>query len=284
MNRDLKNENQDLGLISIGCMAVCFYWMFTYTGPFRILAEWELRRFGNYSEQWTFVGLFLVTLGAALGVRQYLKRRAAERPRDFPAGAAAMGITQTGRWWLPDYLHLGVALMPFVFGCSSLYASMAAGPLQVLGADDFANGRVQQSVVSAQVRGRLGAVAVEKDAFVYVALEGERTSSEAHVIVGVLKRDWNRLVRKETNGEISVQGTADLLIEGRVRQMFAMKGAPLAEKCWIVHPGVDPARNRILGVRLMEVSGAMVLVVFLISSWKGRGRRSRREMTTARVM
>src|SRR5438046_10241678 len=64
-------KNQQLTPIGwaglIAMMALTFYFMFTYTGPFKWLAELQLRWMGSYSEKLTFIGtIFLLWIRLAL--------------------------------------------------------------------------------------------------------------------------------------------------------------------------------------------------------------------------
>src|SRR5258708_38824586 len=68
-----------LGAASLG---ITFYWMLTYSGPYRSLAELQLKWIGSYERNLTFLlvlsGLILGLFGTATTIK--LLFRGAERP------------------------------------------------------------------------------------------------------------------------------------------------------------------------------------------------------------
>ena len=49
------------GALMVGVMALTFYFMITYTGPFQWLAELQLKWWGSYEETITFLLTFILT-------------------------------------------------------------------------------------------------------------------------------------------------------------------------------------------------------------------------------
>jgi hypothetical protein len=78
-----KQQNSKV-LVPVGLaiLGVCFYWDFTYSGPYRYLAEWQLKWFGFYSPKLTMLLIFSGLLVGLLAIASAIKLvfRGAERP------------------------------------------------------------------------------------------------------------------------------------------------------------------------------------------------------------
>jgi hypothetical protein len=154
-----KNQIGKIGtaflLASVG---VTLYWGFTYSGPYRYLAELQLKWFGIYYQEITAIVIILGFLGIAGVIK--LVFRGAERPVPGAAGAtpflAARTVTNTPKGTWVSYLRYAFLLMPFGLGGWAYYNGTHAGNLQQLDAVDFESGKLQVQIVYADVRGHVG--------------------------------------------------------------------------------------------------------------------------------
>ena len=89
----VKNQNNKAGLtLAAAMVALTLYWTFTYSGPYRYLAELQLKWFGVYYSEATAIVIILGLLGIALGIK-FLFRGAERLVPGTPsaAGNAANG-------------------------------------------------------------------------------------------------------------------------------------------------------------------------------------------------
>ncbi len=152
----VKNQNNKAGLaLAAAMVALTLYWAFTYSGPYRYLAELQLKQFGVYYSEATAIVIILGLLGVALGIK-FLFRGAERLVPGTPsaAGNAAAPIATASEPWL-RYFRYGALLVPFGFGGWTYYNGTHAGSLQQLTAVDFQNGKLQAHLVYADVRGHL---------------------------------------------------------------------------------------------------------------------------------
>lgn len=66
-------------LVVAPCVALAIYWSATYSGLARLLAEWQLARYGSYSPRNTIGVVFIVCLIPAALVVQIIGWRIAAR-------------------------------------------------------------------------------------------------------------------------------------------------------------------------------------------------------------
>src|SRR6266851_4556326 len=221
-----------LGVASLG---ITFYWMFTYSGPYRTLAELQLKWIGSYERNLTFLlvlsGLILGLLGTATTIK--LLFRGAERPvPGMPtAPVATPGIApaaipvpaiQVVAQWQRNVRYAVLCAAPLVLfgmGAYSYYNGTHAGSLRQLSAADFQSGKLQSHIVYADVR-----------------------------------------------------GIADKRLEGDVKFAFEKNGTPMADTVWVVHAGRAPSDDRMIGLSVMAFGVVFAALLFAWYSYQKRKR------------
>src|SRR5579864_539006 len=93
------NKKTDIA-VAVGMLGASFYWMFTYSGPYRYLAELQLKWFHQYVPKLTLLAIMaglLALLALAKAVLRGAERPAPSMPQlNSPAMAASVG-TSTGQ-------------------------------------------------------------------------------------------------------------------------------------------------------------------------------------------
>src|SRR5260370_5034420 len=148
----VKNQNNKAGLaLAAAMVALTLYWTFTYSGPYRYLAELQLKWFGVYYSEATAIVIILGLLGIGLGIKFLF--RGAEQPVPGTlsvTGEAPQATATAPEPWL-RYFRYGALLVPFGFGGWTYYNGTHAGSLQQLTAVDFQSGKRQAHLVYADV-------------------------------------------------------------------------------------------------------------------------------------
>jgi hypothetical protein len=151
-----------VAVVCLAGAALVGYWAWQYEGLFRWLAEWQLRSFGSYEEQITFIlalaivvapVLVIAAIARKLGPAAGAKAAATStEPSDDAVPAQHPTATQIqlflGRWGLA--LTIGIVGL-FLAGPGGffLYRGKTAGEVTRVSASDFDAGRVpSQSWVS----------------------------------------------------------------------------------------------------------------------------------------
>lgn len=278
MNTNQPKDKLAIGVSIVG-LGLAFYWMFTYSGPYRYLAEWQQKWFGWYVPKLTLLVIVMGFVGiAALGKLLF---RGAERPAPtLPQDSWSSGSGTTaalnlksgaGNAWLTSpYARLWFLVIPLGMGGYFYFNAAQAGELQQLQAEDFGGGQVKSRVLYAEVRGHLSRKYIMKDNYMYIPMietlkpissgasdAATTASAPTHVLVGVDKTQTKKYVRMDADGYFVVRGMAEKGPEGDVRAAFEKSGSPLAESCWVVHTGRDPKSDRKLGLILMAVSAVL---------------------------
>jgi hypothetical protein len=261
--------------VSIVGVGLALYWMFTYSGPYRYLAEWQLKLFGAYVPKLTVLAIAMGFLGIAAVVKVLF--RGAERPApSLPPGSSAAAVgaggfaqpnSVAGNAWLSSpYVRLWFLLIPVGLGAYFYFNASQAGELQQLQVQDFGRGQVKSRVLYADVRGRLSRKYIMKDSYMYIPmLESAPTGSEpAYVLIGVDKTKTKKYLQIQPDATFLVRGMVQRDLEGDVRVAFEKSGMPLADTCWVVHTGRDPKSDRQMGLILMAIG---VVLAAGIGSW-----------------
>jgi hypothetical protein len=277
------NANQPKDKLAVGVSVVgvglALYWMFTYSGPYRYLAEWQQKWFGWYVPKLTVLVIVMGFVGIAAVVKVMF--RGAEQPAPtLPQGSAStvsgIGIalrpnSGAGNGWLVSpYARLWFLVIPLVMGGYFYFNAAQAGELQQLSVQDFDGGQVKSRILYAEVRGRLSRKYMMKDTYMYIPMlepvvSGTPASSRpAHVLVGVDKAQTKKYLQVQADNTFVVRGMVEKGPEGDVRAAFEKNGISLAETCWVVHTGRDPKGDRKLGLILMAISG---LLAAGLGSW-----------------
>jgi len=286
----VKPENRKwLALVALPILGITFYWMFTYSGPYRYLAELELKWIGSYSPELTwllvFLGLFLGLLSTAVSIK--LLFRGAERavpgmptatiatPAAVPSAIPEPAIQVVERW--KAYIRYAalpaLALVLCGMGAYEYYNGTHAGSLQRLSAADFQSGKLQARLVYADVRGHLSGHRISKDYYLYIPMASEKNATApVHLVVGVNENEMSKYVRRQADGTFSVRGVADKGLEGDVKYAFEKIGITVGEPVWVVHTGRDPSWDRKGGLFLMGFGAALAGLVFGWQSYRKRKR------------
>src|SRR6202022_2441560 len=195
-----------MALTGVGVPGVTFYWMLTYSGPYRYFAELQLKWFGFYAPKLTVLliiaGLVIGLFGLAAVITSLF--RGAERPVPgiAPANvttpaiahkATAAPVTQTmGQWLLNIRLATaGIgAILILGIGANTYYNATQEGNLQELSVQDFESGKVQTRPVYADVRGHLSETYLKAEHYLYVPMANEKNAAAPiRLIVGVDEQD-----------------------------------------------------------------------------------------------
>jgi hypothetical protein len=273
-----------LGAASLG---ITFYWMFTYSGPYRTLAELQLKWIGSYEPKLTFLlvlsGLILGLLGTATTIK--LLFRGAERPVPgmptalmatpgiAPAAIPAPAIQVVARWQQNvRYAVLYAApLVLFGLGAYTFYNGTHAGTLRQLSAADFQGGKLPSHIVYADVRGHLAGHYISKDDYLYIPMASENNAaSPVQLLVGVQENETRKYLHREADGTFRVRGIADKRLEGDVKYAFEKNGTSMADTVWVVHAGRAPSDDRTMGLSVM---GFAVVFAALLFAWQSYQKR-----------
>jgi hypothetical protein len=241
-------------------MGISFYWMFSYSGPYRYLAEQQIKWFGWYVPKLTLLLIVLGLFGiVALGK---LILQGAERPAPVlpqPAGTAVLGngaVATPGAaslQWRMWYLAI-----PVLMGGYFYFNATQAGELRQLQAEDFGGGRVTSRVVYADVRGQLSKDYMMDDNYMYVPMRQSNEASEpVHILVGVDKARTKDYLHRQADGTFLVRGMVQKDLGGDVRTAFEKNGMALAEPCWVVRTGRDPQGDRNIALIIIGISAVV---------------------------
>ena len=278
-----------VALVGLAILGITFYWMFTYSGPYRYLAELQLKWFASYDSNLTtllvFSGLVLGLLGIAMTIK--LLFRGAERPVPgmptaplatpaiAPTAIPESAIQVAERWqrYCRYSVMYGAPLVLFGTGAYSYYNGTHAGNLQQLSAADFQSGNVQARVVYADVRGHLSGRYLSNGDYLYIPMTSEKNAAApVQLLVGVNEHEMRKYVHRETDGTFIVRGVADKRLQGYVRYAFEKSGVAVANPVWVVHAGREPSWDRKGGLSVMGFGAALAGLVFAWQSYRKRKR------------
>jgi hypothetical protein len=285
-----------LALVGLPSFGITFYWMFTYSGPYRYLAEWELKWLGSYGPELTagvvFLGLFLGFLYTAASIKllfQGAERPVPGLPAATPVTPVAANLTQEPRLPYLPFLPLPylwarylrsvlILLLCFVFfgmGAYSYYNGTHVGALQQLNAADFQSGKLHSHIVYADVRGHLSGHYMSKDYYLYIPMTSEKNSAmPVQLLVGVQEHEARKYLHRQADGTYSVRGVADkgLRLNGDVKYAFEKNGIAMADTVWVMHAGRDPSWDRKGGLLMMGSGASLAGLVFAWQSYRKRKR------------
>jgi hypothetical protein len=278
-----------VALVGLAILGITFYWMFTYSGPYRYLAELQLKWFASYDPKLTtllvFSGLVLGLLGIAVTIK--ILFRGAERPVPgmptaplatpaiSPTAIPESAIQVAERWqrYCRYSVMYGAPLVLFGTGAYSYYNGTHEGNLQQLSAADFQSGNVQARVVYADVRGHLSGRYLSNGDYLYIPMTSEKNAAApVQLLVGVNEHEMRKYVHRETDGTFIVRGVADKRLQGYVRYAFEKSGVAVANPVWVVHAGREPSWDRKGGLSVMGFGAALAGLVFGWQSYRKRKR------------
>jgi len=266
-------KNSRLAAVAVAAMVgITLYWTFTYSGPYRYLAELQLKWMGYYVPKLTAMVIILGFLAIAGVIKVIL--RGAERPVPGPANGpvAAVPVTNTAvpQPWL-QYVRYAAPLIVVGIGGWMYFNGTQAGGLQQLTAVDFGSGKPQSRMVYADVRGHLGRTYLSKENYLYIPMYTEANGkAPVRLVVGVNERDANKRLHAEADGSVIVRGIADKGLEGDVKYAFEKNGMTVADTVWVVHAGRAPGDDRMAGAIMMAIGVALAGLFFAVDSYKKR--------------
>jgi hypothetical protein len=280
-----------IGLAGLAILGITFYWMFTYTGPYRYLAEWQLKWIGSYDRNVTCLlvlsGLIFGSLFGLLGLvvtTKFLFHGAEGLVPAMPIAPVAIpdpaipALQMVDRWRrnvLYGALY-GIPIVLFGIGAYVYYNGTHEGNLRQLTAADFQSGKLQARAVFADVRGHLSNQYISKDYYLYFAMTSEeKTASPVPLLVGVGENETAKYLHREADGTYTVRGVADkglmvLRQEGDVKYAFEKIGIALADPVWLLRAGRNPSNDRMVGLSVM--AGAIVFAALGIA-WLNQQKR-----------
>jgi hypothetical protein len=255
----------------LGLAGITLYWTFTYSGPYRYLAELQIKWFGSYIPKLTALMVIVGLLGIGQAIKFVLKGAERLVPGTPVATVPTPGAsTAASEPWL-RYFRYAVLLLPFGLGGWAYYNGTLAGGLQQLNAVDFQSGRLQARVVYADVRGHLSGMYLAKDKYLYIPMSSEENMTGlVHLLVGVNENEMKKYLHREADGTFRVRGVADKGLEGDLKHAFEKNGIAVADPVWIVHTGREPAGDRQLGLIMMGLGIAFAGFIFGLESYKRR--------------
>jgi len=266
-------KNSRLAAVAVAAMVgITLYWTFTYSGPYRYLAELQLKWMGYYVPKLTAMVIILGFLAIAGVIKVIL--RGAERPVPGPANGpvAAVPVTNTAvpQPWL-QYVRYAAPLIVVGIGGWMYFNGTQAGGLQQLTAIDFGSGKLQSRMVYADVRGHLSRTYLSKESYLYIPMYTEANGkAPVRLVVGVNERDANKRLHAEADGSVIVRGIADKGLEGGVKYAFEKNGMSVADTVWVVHAGRAPGDDRMAGTIMMAIGVALAGLFFAVDSYKKR--------------
>jgi hypothetical protein len=295
----VKPENRKwLALVALPILGITFYWMFTYSGPYRYLAELELKWIGSYSPDLTVVvilmGLFLGLLCTAASIK--LLFRGAERavPGVPTAPMATPAIARTAipepaiqlvERWQRNVRYAVMYIAPLVLfgmGTYPYYNGTHVGSLQQLSAADFQSGKLRARLVYADVRGHLSGHYLGNGEHRYIPMTSEKNAAAPlQLVVRVNEQEMRKYLHRETDGTFIVRGVAVKGLPGDVKYAFEKTGVAVANSVWVVHAGRDPSRDRKGGLFLMGFGAALAGLVFAWQSYRKRKRAAAQPLQAA---
>jgi hypothetical protein len=268
-----------LALVGLAILGVTFYWTFTYSGPYRSLAELQLKWFAYYGEELTallvFSGLVFGMLAIAVAIKFLF--RGAERPlskmQTAPMATPVLATpaipapaVQVPERWLQSCRLAVMYVTPFLVGgvgAYSYYNGTHEGSLQQLSAVDFESGKVQARAFYADVHGHLSELYISNDSYRYIPMLGEeKAAGPVRLMVGISDDDVLKYLHREADGTFTVRGVTDKGLPSDLRYAFEKNGIAVADPVWVVHAGREPSWDRQTGLLIMGVGIALASFVF----------------------
>lgn len=272
MNPGTPKNNKVAAVAVVASVGITLYWAFTYSGPYRYLAELQLKWMGYYVPKLTVMVIILGFLAIAGLIKLVL--RGAERPVPGPANAPAATVPANNaavpQTW-QQYVRYTAPLVVVGFGGWMYFNGTQAGSLQQLTAVDFESGKLQSRIVYADVRGHLSGTYLSKENYLYIPMYTQANGkSPVQLVVGVNEKDADKRLHVETDGSVTVRGIADKGLEGDVKYAFEKNGMIVADTVWVVHVGRAPGDDRIAGLVMMAIGVLLAGLFFLIDSYRKR--------------
>jgi hypothetical protein len=292
-----QHNSKVLVPVGLAILGVCFYWDFTYSGPYRYLAELQLKWFGFYSPKLTMLLIFsglLVGLWAIASAIKFVFR-GAERPVSetqrvpisTPATTSvavqAPAIQPVDRWLQSIRLAVLYVTPLAVFGLGAwlYYSAINEGDLQQLTIADFERGDITARSLYADLRGQVSDSYLVSDNYRYIPVLSKNAADPVRLLVGIGDGDVPKYLHRGSDGTFSVRGVADKGLPSDLKYAFEKNGIAVADPVWVVHAGRDPSRDRLTGQLIMGFGVALACFVFGWQSYLKRKRSMRPPQATA---
>ena len=273
MNPEAPKNSKLMAIAVTAMVGITLYWTFTYSGPYRYLAELQVKWFGYYVPKLTAMVIILGFLGITGAIKMVL--RGAERPVSDAANGSVASATVANaalpQPWL-QYVRYTAPLVVVGIGGWMYFNGTQAGSLQQLTAVDFETGKLHSSrIVYADVRGHLSGTYLSKENYLYIPMHtGENGEIPVRLVVGVNEKDANKRLHAEADGTVTVRGIADKGLQGDVKYAFEKNGMAVADPVWVVHAGRAPSDDRMAGTIMMGIGVLLAGVFFAVDSYKKR--------------
>jgi hypothetical protein len=227
--------------------------MFGYSGPYRILAEFQLKQFGSYSSKLTMLAICIAFL--LLGELSRMLLQGAERPvpgipippsPSAPARATlSLARVAAHRRWI-------LAGIPFAMGAYFFLTAMSAGSLRELRIRDVADGTLPARTVYAEVRGYADEASMAENNYLYVPMrETADAAVPVTVVVGVDQNKVETEFKPDGDGLVAVRGMLEPQLDSEIRYAFEKHGTPLANPCRVLRTNRTPASDEKMGAIFM---------------------------------
>ena len=272
MNPETPKNGKMSAVAAIAMVGMTLYWTFTYSGPYRYLAELEVKWLGYYVPKLTAMVIILGFLAIAGLIKVVL--RGAERPvpgpANAPVAAAPAKNVAVPQPWL-QHARYAAPLIVVGIGGWMYFNGTQAGSLQQLAAVDFESGKLHSRVVYADVRGHLSRTYLSKENYLYIPMYTEVSGKfPVRLVVGVNEKDANKRLHAEEDGTVTVRGIADRGLEGDVKYAFEKNGMVVADTVWVVHAGRAPGDDRRFGMIMAGIGVVLAGIIFAVDSYKKR--------------
>ena len=267
MNPETPKTNKFVTAAVIAMVGITLYWTFTYSGPYRYLAELQVKWLGYYVPKLTAMVIILAFLTIAGVIKVVL--RGAERPVPGSESAPPAHAAVPQNWL--QYIRYAAPLIVVGIGGWMYFNGTQAGSLQQLTAVDFESGKLQSRIVYADVRGHLSGTYLSKENYLYIPMYTDANGKfPVRLVVGVNEKDANKRLHAEPDGSVTVRGIADKGLEGDVKYAFEKNGMAVADTVWVVHAGRAPGDDRTAGMIMMAIGVALAGLFFAVDSYKKR--------------
>jgi hypothetical protein len=259
-----KPSAVDWMMIGVG-LGAAFYFMFTYSGPFQWLAEWQIRVFGSYEEGITLILSMLLIVGPLFAVK-YAVRRIGFQSSTAPSVDVTPGLILPS-WW---NRLLFASLVFGGIGAFMLYQGLSAGPLIKTTIDALEKGE-RPSSHFVEVQG----MAIWEDA-PWVEGSGKK------FYVPVVSDNWQpkqpvaaylEVSAKEYEGRTGVQidsfkGLTYGSLPGVLRTRLVDSVLPPHEHYILINYNSDPSRLTDAGYILLPIAGGLALASLTWTKWR----------------
>lgn len=271
MNSNKPTSKTALVTTLVG-LGFAFYWMFTYSGPYRYLSELQIKLFGWYAPKITMLLIVMGFVGIGAVVKlvfQGAERPAPTMPQSAAAPGAALGTAPASPARInlllaSPYARVWVVLIPIAMGAYFYFNATRAGALQQLQAADFENQQIHSRILYADVRGHLSRVYIVKDHYMYIPMLASASSGPAHLLVGVNEKEAKIYLQRQADATFLVRGMVEKDLEGDVRVAFEKNQIPVAADCWVVHTGRDPRGDQKAALILMGIG---IVFAAVLGGW-----------------